>query len=462
MFTPLFSKKSVIEECDRELLMEIAGKRKHCSQHSLYCKEVGGKWGIWAELGSTHIVIPPVDLLGTIYSGYERLYVYNIDDADQKKTRVYIDVTKEPFIYRWALVSPFSEIYMEMYYMQDDYITGVKQVITELYAKMLEDAPLAYDDFDVKIEAVKMCVDQLDVQAALPSFYMLRTKDIQKEEFVFAPHGTEGYTIGVGGRWYYTFLTLWDNSYERIRHQLEEFAYSRKATLELSFDGSETILKLEEVPIVDQIDEHDSGVGYRYKDYIRVEIRSNNYAGQPTIVGYCDVRETLTTLYTGLLQMALIHPEEPIPYVSDTGRLVAYNMFKSPIIERVLDTERKRDYSTYELRQVKVKDVLTIDPDYDVFIRHLDGSMGSCYELDELCGQHVQFEGLEEWCSEMKPVIIEAAVGKTHPMDWEDFHRRGLEYAKQLRKVLPLEYDLWYEAPFEDKSGTIRKPILII
>ena len=39
---------------------------------------------------------------------------------------------------------------------------------------------------------------------------------------------------------------------------------------------------------------------------------------------------------------------------------------------------------------------------------------------------------------------------------------RGLEYAKQLRKVLPSEYDLWYEAPFEDKSGTIKKPLLII
>ena len=451
MFTTLFSKKSVIEERDRELLTEIAGKRTRCSQHSLCCKEVGGKWGIWAGLETTHILIPPVDLLGTIFSDHERLYVYYIDDADlEKKTQVYIDVTKESFIYRWALVSPVREIYMEKYYMQDDYIAGVKQVITELFDKMLEDAPLAYDDSDVKFEAVKMCVDQLDVQAALPSFYMLRTKDIQKEEFVFKPHGTEGYTIGVGERRYDTFLTIWNSSYEHIRHQLEEYAYSRKATLELSFDGSETILKLEEVSIVDQTEEHDGGIGYKYQDYIRVEIKSNSYADMPTIVGYCDVSETLTTLYTGFLQLALKHPEKPTPYVSDTGRLVAYGMFKSPIIERVLDKDRKRDYATFEVRQVYVTDVLTIKPDHDVFLMHMDGRTEGFEGLEELCGKAIQIDGLEEWCHEIDP------------MDWEDFHRRGLVYAKQLRKVLPREYDLWYDAPFEDKSGIIKKPQLII
>ncbi len=463
MFMTLFSKKSAIEGRDRELITEISGKRKHCSKHSLCCKEVGGKWGIWTGFESSHILIPPVDLFDTIFCDYERLYVDITDYSDlEMKTRIYIDVTKEPFIYRWALSSPVIETYYEKYYMQDDYIAGVKTVITELFDKMLEDAPLAYDDSDVMFEAVKMCVDQLEVEAALPSFYMLRTKDIQKEEFVFEPHGTEEYTIGVGERRYSTFLTLWDNSYERIRHQFEDYAFSRKARLELSFDGSERILKLEEVSIVDQTDEHDGGIGYKYKDYIRVEIRSNSFANMPTIVGYCDVRETLTTLYTGFLQMALKHPEEPTPYVSDTGRLVAYNMFKSPIIERALDKDRKRDYSTYEVRQIHIADVLTIKLDYDVFLMHLDGAMEGYEDLDELCGQAVQIEGLEEWCHEMAPVIIDAAVSKTYPMDWEDFHRRGLEYARQLRKALPSKYDLWYEAPFEDKSGTIKKPILII
>jgi hypothetical protein len=230
----------------------------------------------------------------------------------------------------------------------------------------------------------------------------------------------------------------------------------------MSFDGSETILKLKQVSVLDQTDESGDGVGFKYQDYIRVEIKSNSFADMPTVVGYCDVAETLSTLYTGFLRMSLMHPKKPEPYVSDTGRLVAYNIYKSPIIERVLDTERNRDYSTYGIRQVYVEDVLTITPDYDVFISHLDGSMEGYEELEDLCGSPVQIDGLEEWCREMAPVVIEAAVGKTYPMDWGDFHRRGIEFAKQLRKMLPKKYDLWYDAPFEDKSGFIKRPMLII
>ena len=463
MFTTVYSKKSVIEERNKELLTELAGKRKHSSRHSLSCKEVGSKWGIWAGIETTHLLIPPIDLFSSIFSDYDRLYAFLVDEEDpDKKTRVYIDVTKEPFIYRWALSSPVIETYVEKYYMQDEYIEGIKKVMTELLEKMREEAPLAYEKSDVKIEAVQMCGYQFEVQATLPTFYTLRASDILKEEFVFEFSDTEGYTIGIGKRCYSTFLTLWDNSYELIRHQLEEFAYSREASLEMSFDGSETILKLKQVSVLDQTDESGDGVGFKYQDYIRVEIKSNSFADMPTVVGYCDVAETLSTLYTGFLRMSLMHPEKPEPYVSDTGRLVAYNIYKSPIIERVLDTERKRDYSTYEIRQVHVEDVLTITPDYDVFISHIDGSTEGYEELEDLCGSPVQIDGLEEWCREMAPVVIEAAVGKTYPMDWEDFHRRGIEFAKQLRKMLPKKYDLWYDAPFEDKSGFIKRPMLII
>ncbi len=463
MFQPLYSKKFAIEERDGELLTELAGKRKHCSQHSLCCREVGGKWGIWSGRGSTHILIPPLDLFSTIFSDYERLDTFFVDDVDlETKIRIYIDVTKEPFICRWGFSSPVVEIYTEEYYMQDDYIAGVKAVITELFHMMIKGVPLAYEQSDIKVEAVKKCVDQMKVSATLPSIYSLRAKDIQKEDFVFEPYGTEEYAIGIGDRVYLTFLTIWDNNYERIRHQFEDFAFCRKATLELSFDCSDTILKLEQVSIVDQAVEHDGGVGFKYQDYVRVEIKSNSFAGMPTIVGYCDVKETITTLYTGFLQMALKHPEEPTAYVSYTGRFATYNTFKSPIIERVLDTERKKDDSKYDLRQVHVKDVLTIDPGYGIFIRHVDGSMGGCEELDKLCGHHVQIEGLYEWSCEIPSATVEDADGKVYPMDWEDFHRRGLEYARQLREVLPSEYDLWYEAPCEDTSGIINKPILII
>ena len=120
------------------------------------------------------------------------------------------------------------------------------------------------------------------------------------------------------------------------------------------------------------------------------------------------------------------------------------------------------DPSSYRERQVHIKDILTICPDYDFFIMRLDQIVYGYDDLEKLCGQPVQIEGLKEWCQEMAPVVVESAVGRTYPMNWEDYHRRGIELAKQLRKVLPIEYDLWYEAPFEDTSGIVSKPILII
>ena len=46
--------------------------------------------------------------------------------------------------------------------------------------------------------------------------------------------------------------------------------------------------------------------------------------------------------------------------------------------------------------------------------------------------------------------------------EWEDWHKRGIELAKQLRAKLPKSCDLWYDAPFEDKSGTIKERFLVM
>lgn len=107
-------------------------------------------------------------------------------------------------------------------------------------------------------------------------------------------------------------------------------------------------------------------------------------------------------------------------------------------------------------------EVLTIQPDYDFFIIDENGYVWNYDELDELCEKPVQIHGLKEWCKEIVPVVIEGAVGREFPKDWADYHRRGLELARKLREVLPEKYELWYEAPVEDKSGTIEKPVLIV
>ena len=462
-FELISSKPSVIDNDNQQILNEIEGKRKSASVLGITCKEIAGKWGIWLDSSEGYVLIPPIDLFNSIFCEYNRIWADGyLDDTLEKKICFYIDVTKEPYIYSWSLSSPLVKAFGRRYYMEDAYIEKVKQVLTELNEKMKDGATWAYDYFDCKPGALEMCLKQFEIKAVFPSYYTRMVKDVQKEEFVFKPIDIEEYTIGIGDRQYTTFLTHWDNSYDHIRHQFEEYVYGRKATLELSFDSSDTVLHLEKIHILDHTEKVGDGIGFKYQYYMRVEIQSNEFAGMPNIVGYCDIDQTLRTLYEGFLRLGLLHNLEADKYGDIPSLIVAYNRFKSPLIETCLIPDYEPDYTSYRERQVQIEDILTIQPDFDYFIRHLDGTVDGYEDLEELCGQPVQIEGLKDWCQDIVPVVIEAAVSKTYPMDWEDYHRRGINLAKQLRKVLPKEYDLWYRAPYEDKSGTIKEPMLII
>ena len=94
----------------------------------------------------------------------------------------------------------------------------------------------------------------------------------------------------------------------------------------------------------------------------------------------------------------------------------------------------------------------------------MDDENVSC-GLDDLYtsdGQPISLPAFEEWQQEMRDIVVKASTGEEYEKDWQDYHNRGLKLAKQLREVLSSDFDLWYEAPYEDKSGIIPKPILII
>lgn len=67
-----------------------------------------------------------------------------------------------------------------------------------------------------------------------------------------------------------------------------------------------------------------------------------------------------------------------------------------------------------------------------------------------------------EWQQEIEPIVIASATGQPYSKDWRSYHERGLKLAHELRKRLSPEIDLWYDAPYEDKSGIINHPMLIL
>ena len=364
-------------------------------------------------------------------------------------------------MYSLSLTSPELVDYARRYHMQDAYVNTLKAAITDLYEKMLEGNKHYYADRQLSLEALKACVDQFEIKATLPTYYIRRTSDVVVEEFIFEPKDSRAYTIGIGNRKYTTFITHWNFDMEYLRHQLEELVFTGETTLELDYEDSPTVIKLSKTNILDHTEQAGGGTAFKYKDYLYVDIWATELATMPVLMGYCDIQASLRSIYEGLLRMAMLYPEKSLDYY-EPDRIVAYNRYKSPIFESILDGRERIDGNEYMDRQVHIKDVLTIDPNYDYIITNLAGHVWNFDEMEDLCGKPVHIEGLKEWCAQIKPVIIDKAVSKDYPMDWEEYHHKGLELAKEIRAVLPKQYDLWYKAPVEDQSGIIKRPILII
>ena len=118
------------------------------------------------------------------------------------------------------------------------------------------------------------------------------------------------------------------------------------------------------------------------------------------------------------------------------------------------------------------KRIIVICPDYDEWGYSPSGDIPpfgiapdgridseSIYDKD---GNPIVMPELYEWQKEIEPIIVASETGEKYEKDWADYHRRGLEIAHKVRKVLSPEFDLWYEAPFEDKSGTIPRKLLVL
>ena len=181
-----------------------------------------------------------------------------------------------------------------------------------------------------------------------------------------------------------------------------------------------------------------------------------------------DVRKMVEDEYSGKLslctQLNVTCHEELGEYgiwlnIGESHLLI--DQIKSPMIESFL-TDKKQFEDTYATRQVRIKSILIINPDYDELIYDENNLMLYEDDLGEIINDEFDIHGFFEWGREIHPIVIEASVGNPYEKDWEDYHRRGLEYARELRKCLPDEYDLWYHRPFEDKTNTVPDKQLII
>lgn len=445
---------------------EIAESEKLCTPFPINCHQRDGVWGIWFQIEDDFLLVNPVDLVSSIFKDddYDLLEFY-IKDTEQQDDKISfsVNICCKDHAFHWKLSHSALAISGKRSFTFEEYLNKTKMAIDRLYQVWSENEHIAYDKYDVELDAVEMCKKQMEIKAVMPDNSVLKNADVHKESFVFHPVECdfyEEYTIGIGNRKYNTYLTDWDNNLERIRHQLETYLYEEDASVKLYFDMSETVVIIKKESVLDNIVDDGEGCYYKYKDYALVEIHPNEFVHKPIVKGYCDIEETIRTFYEGLLRHAMRLP------MSDDNRtpnkMDAYNMIKSPLIESYLRKD-KVDNDTYSIRQVHVKHILTIEPDMSQLF--FDEEMVSYDSFDGLYdkeGKPFEMSEFVEWHKEIEQIVVASEMGESYEKDWEDYHRRGLRLAKSLRDKLSSDFDLWYDVPFEDKSKTIEAPILII
>ena len=121
----------------------------------------------------------------------------------------------------------------------------------------------------------------------------------------------------------------------------------------------------------------------------------------------------------------------------------------------------QREQNTYMLRQAIVKQIVRICPDYNEYLWDDEDAAVGLNEMYDKKGNPIQMPELDAWAQEMAPIVVASETGRPYEKDWVDYHKRGIDLAHQLRERLSPDFDLWYEAPFEDKSDIIMQRRLI-
>ena len=468
MFESIWTKKENIDKDNMEVLNMIAAEECICSEFPIVCEKREKVWAIWFQDEDDYLLTDPVNLVNSIFEDNNYYLLNAFTDNSQEEHEGHFEVTVQKWNHciSWRIYQTQAKHMRQMLFTYDEYIGKIKTCIDELYSVWKEGNPIAYKKADAELESILICKKQLAIKAVLPTHYQLMTKNINLETFTFQPikgNYTEHYEIGIGDRKFKTFMTHWDNNMELIRHQFESYIWGMKTSIELNFDGLPTTLKLSHHRIMDKYEDTGDGYRYSYKDYVLVEIIPNGFVNMPIIIGYCDEKKTIKALYEGLLFMASMHPEDgnERDQSDRPSTLVAYNRYKSPLIESFLKGE-KDELNTYKNRQIRIDEILRIEPDVNSYIWDKEDVGGSVNCYDDKDGNPIEMEEFDKWAYEIEAIVIASETGEPYEKDWDDYHRRGLELAKKLREVLPITTDLWYEAPFEDKSGTIPHRMLIL
>lgn len=272
------------------------------------------------------------------------------------------------------------------------------------------------------------------------------------------------YSLALGDNVLGSFLSEWSNDFEYIRHTLEDITFFpvREARVELNDEESPVIIDIKKCRLLRWKDEKAQGAASANDDFLHIHITPDEFAKVPEIDGYCKPKDFIKRLYDGLLWMTRHCNIENW----EISAVDAYKKMKSGIIEGYLKDEDTR-YAVQN-RQPEVERIMTIMPDSLWCVLSEFGGPEYSVDSDDMLNygpgenDQVIIPGLYGWYKQFDNAVDYADAKLPDDFPYAEWNNKGLELAHEMRKKLPETIDLWYAGASEDRSGTIKQPILIL
>ena len=459
-------------------------EKKHTLYKFMLTVDEAGKYAIKLMIRGVEYIVKPYQIFNSIYSkkGYFLLYL-NEDDYCNNKATLRADTEIKGDGVNWIISTVEGPLDRLPAFDVLNYINNIEDVLDGLLTVINDGKPILYNDnrnfyykYNLHCEVNGMCqqirnTKEMLLQTPFPSLCNVNIDELSFR-FIEDYSCDTAYEITLGERKFLSSLSDWSNEFEHIRYMLEAICYERKAEVKICFEDAPATIILAEREVRTHDNTYSDEDEYKIME---VTVTPDSFVKGPILYGYCRRDKVVNALYQGLLKLAMRHskwfanePESSI--ISwDKYKMVIYNKLKSPLIEDYINKIGVEEYS-FRNRQREIKRIFTIDPDFDIIILDEEGCAYYCESDDtlELCIDEnenyitVNIPGIYQWQKEFESATDFAKTKTKDDFDWGGWHKRGMELAKQLREKLPLSCDLWYSAPYEDKSGIIKGRILVL
>lgn len=440
-----------------------------------------GAYAIRIVISGVEYIAEPYKIFNTLYLDKSYLLLYlNEEDYCNNKATFRVDTELKYDEILWSYKIPGKMFSNFSSFVKREHVANIEDVLNQLKAVVEIGMPVVYSGkrnsyykYNLRSEVSWMCEQIRNTKDML--FQLCPClNDVTLEDFSFG--FTEeyscdtGYEIILGKRRFKSCLSDWSNELEHIRYMLEGIIYKREAEVKICFEDEPTTIILKERHV--RTNENTYSNDEQYK-IMEVKVIPNSFVKGLVLCGYCRGEQVVRTLYQGLLKLSMRYSkwfdDGPTHIIKwDEYRKVIYNKLKSLIIEDYINKRHVEEFA-FRPRQRKIKRIFTIDPDVDTIVWDDDHCAYPCDEDTlELCVDDnenyviITIPGIYEWQQEFESATDFADTKTKDGFDWAGWHKRGIELAKQLRKQLPLSCDLWYDSPFEDKSGTIKESFLVM